>query len=107
MNRAEKLSFLQEQKQLAISGRKAVLDMSTSNPFSADAGWSVRSDRGFRNRFGPAQPLKGKVEGKSTERTSFVRSLSGIGHAGSLFWGQSSLNQPISESRLMRRTGRN
>ncbi len=48
------------------------------------------------------RPLKGKVEGKNTGKNVLVRSLSGIGQAGSLFLGQGSLNQPISESDLMR-----
>jgi hypothetical protein len=48
------------------------------------------------------RPLKGKVEGKNTEKNVLVRSLSGIGQAGSLFLGQGGLNQPLSESDLMR-----
>jgi hypothetical protein len=48
------------------------------------------------------RPLKGKVEGKNTGKNMLVRSLSGIGQAGSLFLGQGSLNQPLSESDLMR-----
>ena len=48
------------------------------------------------------RPLKGKVEGKNTGKNVLVRSLSGIGQAGSLFLGQGSLNQPLSESDLMR-----
>lgn len=48
------------------------------------------------------RPLKGKVEGKNTGKNVFVRSLSGIGQAGSLFLGQGNLNQPLSESDLMR-----
>jgi hypothetical protein len=48
------------------------------------------------------RPLKGKVEGKNTGKNILVRSLSGIGQAGSLLLGQSSLNQPLSESDLMR-----
>lgn len=48
------------------------------------------------------RPLRGKVEGKNTGRNVLVRSLSGIGQAGSLFLGQGSLNQPLSESDLMR-----
>ena len=48
------------------------------------------------------RPLKGKVEGKNTVKNVFVRLLSGIGQAGSLFLGQGSLNQPLSESDLMR-----
>ena len=48
------------------------------------------------------RPLKGKVEGKNTGKNVLVRSLSGIGQAGSLFLGQGGLNQPLSESDLMR-----
>ena len=48
------------------------------------------------------RPLKGKVEGKNTGKNVLVRSLSGIGQAGALFLGQGSLNQPLSESDLMR-----
>ena len=48
------------------------------------------------------RPLKGKVEGKHTGKNVLLRSLSGIGQAGSLFLGQGSLNQPFSESELMR-----
>lgn len=48
------------------------------------------------------RPLRGKVEGKNTGKNVIVRSLSGIGQAGSLFLGQGSLNQPLSESDLMR-----
>ena len=48
------------------------------------------------------RPLKGKVEGKNTGKNVLVRSLSGIGQAGSMLVGQNSLNQPISESDLMR-----
>ena len=48
------------------------------------------------------RPLKGKVEGKNTGKNILVRSLLGIGQAGSLFLGQGSLNQPLSESDLMR-----
>lgn len=48
------------------------------------------------------RPLKGRVEGKNTGKNVLVRSLSGIGQAGSLLLGQGSLNQPLSESDLMR-----
>jgi hypothetical protein len=48
------------------------------------------------------RPLKGKVEGKNTGKNVLVRSLSGIGQAGSMLVGQGSLNQPLSESDLMR-----
>ncbi|MGA8273616.1 MAG: hypothetical protein WB919_18790 [Candidatus Sulfotelmatobacter sp.] len=48
------------------------------------------------------RPLKGKVEGKNTGKNVLVRSLSGIGQAGSMLLGQGSLNQPLSESDLMR-----
>jgi hypothetical protein len=48
------------------------------------------------------RPLKGKVEGKNTGKNVLVRSLSGIGQAASVFLGQGSLDQPLSESDLMR-----
>ena len=48
------------------------------------------------------RPLKGKVEGKNTGKNVLVRSLSGIGEAGSQLLGRSSLNQPLSESDLVR-----
>ena len=48
------------------------------------------------------RPLKGKVEGKNTGKNVLVRSLSGIGEAGSLLLGRGSLNQPLSESDLIR-----
>jgi hypothetical protein len=48
------------------------------------------------------RPLKGKVEGKNTGKNILVRSLSGIGQAGSMLVGQGSLNHPLSESDLMR-----
>jgi hypothetical protein len=48
------------------------------------------------------RPLKGKIEGKNTGKNVLVRSLSGIGEAGSLLLGRGSLNQPLSESDIMR-----
>jgi hypothetical protein len=48
------------------------------------------------------RPLKGRVEGKNTGKNVVVRSLSGIGQAGSMLVGQGSLNRPLSESDLMR-----
>jgi len=48
------------------------------------------------------RPLKGKVEGKNSGKNVLVRSLSGIGQAASVFLGQGGLNQPLSESDLMR-----
>jgi len=48
------------------------------------------------------RPLKGKVSGKNTGKNVLVRSLSGIGQAGAMFVGQGSMNQPLSESDLMR-----
>jgi hypothetical protein len=48
------------------------------------------------------RPLKGKVEGKNTGKNVLVRSLSGIGQAGAMLVGQGSMNQPLSESDLMR-----
>lgn len=47
-------------------------------------------------------PLKGRVEGKNTGKNALVRSLSGIGQASALLLGQGSLNQPLSESDIMR-----
>jgi len=48
------------------------------------------------------RPLKGKVEGKNTGKNVLVTSLSGIGEAGALLLGRGSLNQPLSESDLIR-----
>ena len=48
------------------------------------------------------RPLKGRVEGKNTGKNVLVRSLSGIGQAGAMLVGQGSLNQPLSESDLIR-----
>jgi len=54
------------------------------------------------------RPLKGRVEGKNTGKSVLVRSLSGIGQAGSMLLGQRSLNQPLNESDLIReRVSRN
>lgn len=47
-------------------------------------------------------PIKGKVEGKNTGKNVLVRSLSGIGQAGALLVGRGSLNQPFSESDVIR-----
>jgi hypothetical protein len=48
------------------------------------------------------RPLKGKVEGQAMGKNILLRSLSGIGQAGALLLGRGSLNQPLSESELMR-----
>ena len=48
------------------------------------------------------RPLKGRVEGKNTGKNVLVRSLSGIGQAGAILVGRGSLNQPLSESDIMR-----
>ena len=48
------------------------------------------------------KPLRGKVEGKHTGRNIIVRSLSGIGQAGAMLVGRGSLDQPLSESDLLR-----
>ena len=54
------------------------------------------------------RPLKGKVEGKNTGKNVLVRSLSGIGQSGAMLVGQGSLNQPLSESDMLReRVGSN
>lgn len=47
-------------------------------------------------------PLKGRVEGKNTGKNVLVRSLSGIGEAGSILLRRGGLNQPLSESDLLR-----
>ncbi len=48
------------------------------------------------------RPLKGKVEGKNTGKNVVVRALSGIGQVGATLVGRGNLNQPISESDLLR-----
>jgi hypothetical protein len=48
------------------------------------------------------RPLKGKVEGKNTGKNVLVRSLSGIGEVGAMLLGGGNLNQPLSESDLLR-----
>jgi hypothetical protein len=54
------------------------------------------------------RPLKGKVEGKNTGTNVLVRSLSGIGQVGAMLVGRPTLNQPFSESDLLReRVGTN
>lgn len=54
------------------------------------------------------RPVKGKVEGKNTGKNVLVRSLSGLGQAGALLVGRGSLNQPFSESDVIReRVGSN
>jgi hypothetical protein len=54
------------------------------------------------------RPLKGKVEGKNTEKNVLVRSLSGIGALGAMLVGRGNLSQPLSESDLLReRLGNN
>jgi type F conjugative transfer system protein TrbI len=48
------------------------------------------------------RPIKGKVDGKNTGKNVLVRSLSGIGQAGTMLLGRGSLSQPLSESDLIR-----
>src|SRR4051812_1412976 len=48
------------------------------------------------------KPIRGKVEGKHTGKNILLRSLSGIGQAGALLAGRGSLDQPLSESDLLR-----
>jgi hypothetical protein len=48
------------------------------------------------------RPLKGKVDGKNAGKNALVRSLSGIGQIGAMLVGRPSLNQPFSESDLLR-----
>lgn len=54
------------------------------------------------------RPLKGKVEGKNAGKNVLVRSLSGIGEIGAMLVGRGNLDQPLSESDLLReRVGNN
>jgi len=54
------------------------------------------------------RPLRGKVEGSNTGKQILVRSLTGIGEIGSLLVGRGGLNQPLSESDMLReRIGQN
>jgi len=48
------------------------------------------------------RPLKGKVEGRHTGKNILVRSLAGVGEVAATLAGRSSLNQPLSESDLLR-----
>ncbi len=48
------------------------------------------------------RPLKGKVEGTHTGKNIVVRSLAGVGEVAATLAGRSSLNQPLSESDLLR-----
>lgn len=54
------------------------------------------------------RPLRGKVEGNNSGKQFLVRSLTGVGEIGSLLVGRGSLNQPLSESDMLReRIGQN
>jgi hypothetical protein len=48
------------------------------------------------------RPLKGRVEGTNSGKNVLVRSFSGIGQAAAMLVGRGSLNQPLSESDLLR-----
>jgi hypothetical protein len=48
------------------------------------------------------RPLKGKVEGAHTGKNILVRSLAGVGEIAATLVGRGSLNQPLSESDLLR-----
>jgi len=48
------------------------------------------------------QPLRGKVEGKNTGKNILVRSFAGVGEIAATLVGRGSLNQPLSESDLLR-----
>jgi len=48
------------------------------------------------------RPLRGRVEGKNTGKNVLLRSLSGIGQVGAMLVGRGNLNQPLSESDLLR-----
>ena len=47
-------------------------------------------------------PLRGKLEGKHTGKNIVVRSLAGVGEIAATLAGRGSLNQPLSESDLLR-----
>jgi hypothetical protein len=54
------------------------------------------------------QPLRGRVEGRNTGKQILIRSLTGLGDVGSFVVGRGSLNQPLSESDMLReRIGEN
>src|SRR5260370_2406199 len=46
--------------------------------------------------------VRGRVEGKNPGKNVLVRSLSGIGQVGAMLVGRGNLNQPLSESELLR-----
>ena len=48
------------------------------------------------------RPLRGKVEGKHTGKNVLVRSFAGVGGIAATLVGRGSLNQPLSESDLLR-----
>jgi hypothetical protein len=48
------------------------------------------------------RPLRGRVEGKHTGKNVIVRSFAGVGEIAATLVGRGSLNQPLSESDLMR-----
>lgn len=48
------------------------------------------------------RPLRGKVEGKHTGKNVVVRSFAGVGEVAATLVGRGSLNQPLSESDLLR-----
>ena len=48
------------------------------------------------------RPLRGRVEGRNTGKNLFVRSAAGIGQIAATFAGRGSLDQPLSESDLLR-----
>jgi hypothetical protein len=48
------------------------------------------------------RPLRGKVEGRHTGKNVLVRSFAGVGEVAATLVGRGSLNQPLSESDLLR-----
>lgn len=48
------------------------------------------------------RPLRGRVEGKNTGKRILVRSFAGVGEIAATMVGRGSLNQPLSESDLLR-----
>ncbi len=63
-------------------------------------GSSVRIEAGATDL--ALRPLKGKVEGTHTGKNIVVRSLAGVGEVAATLVGRGSLNQPLSESDLLR-----
>jgi len=98
----ERLLFQQEHKavgHIRAANRSGYMDLQFDSLLMPD-GASVPLQAAATDL--DLRPLKGKVSGKNTGKNALARSLSGIGQASAMFVGQGSLNQPPSESDLMR-----